>query len=46
LMRLWFFRTHVWSAVAVDSGEIPAIYTSRGRNMLIALKFLRMVLGR
>jgi transposase-like protein len=24
--------------------EILAIYTSRGRNMLIALKFLRMVL--
>jgi transposase-like protein len=37
---------YVWSAVDVDSGEILAIYASRGRNMLIALKFLRMVLGR
>ena len=36
----------MWSAVDVDSGEILAIYASWSRNMLIALKFLRMVLGR
>jgi transposase-like protein len=39
-------RAYVWSAVDVDSGEILAIYASWSRNMLIALKFLRMVLGR
>jgi putative transposase len=37
---------YIWSAVNVDSGEILAIYASRGRNMLIALKFLRMVMDR
>jgi transposase-like protein len=30
----------------MGSGEILAIYASRGRNILIALKFLRMVMGR
>jgi putative transposase len=35
-------RAYLWSAVDVDSGEILAIYASRSRNMLIALKFLRM----
>jgi transposase-like protein len=30
----------------VDSGEILAIYASWNRNILIAMKFLRMVLGR
>ena len=39
-------RTYVWSAVDVDSGVILAIYTSWNRNMLIAMKSLRMVLGR
>jgi transposase-like protein len=39
-------RAYIWSAVDVDSGEMLAIYSSQGRNMLIALKFLRMVLGR
>jgi transposase-like protein len=39
-------RAYVWSAVDVDSGEILAIYASWSRNMLTALKFLRMVLGR
>jgi len=35
-------RAYLWSSVDVDSGEILAIYASRSRNMLIALKFLRM----
>jgi transposase-like protein len=39
-------RVYVWSAVDVDSGEILAIYASRSRSMLIALKFLRIVLDR
>jgi len=39
-------RAYVWSAVDVDSGEILAVYASRGRNMFIALKFMRMVLDR
>jgi transposase-like protein len=30
----------------MDSGEILAIYASRSKNVLIAMKFLRMVLGR
>ena len=30
----------------MDSGEILAIYASWNRNILIAMKFLRMVLGR
>jgi putative transposase len=32
--------------VDVDSGEMLAIYSSRGRRMLIATKFLRTALGR
>jgi transposase-like protein len=39
-------RAYVWSAVDVDSGGILAIYASRSRNMLIAMKFLRIVLDR
>jgi transposase-like protein len=39
-------RAYVWSAVDVDSGEILAVYASRSRSMLIALKFLRIVLDR
>lgn len=35
---------YVWSAVDVDTGEIIAVYASRGRSMLNALTFLRMVL--
>ncbi|MEM2334245.1 MAG: DDE-type integrase/transposase/recombinase [Candidatus Caldarchaeum sp.] len=35
---------YVWSAVDVDAGEIIAVYASRGRSMLNALTFLRMVL--
>ncbi|MEM4384862.1 MAG: DDE-type integrase/transposase/recombinase, partial [Candidatus Caldarchaeum sp.] len=35
---------YVWSAVDVDAGEITAVYASRGRSMLNALTFLRMVL--
>jgi putative transposase len=46
LVKMHGLRAYVWSAVDVDSDEILAIYASRGRNILIALKFLRMVLGR
>jgi len=46
VVKMHGLRAYVWSAVDVDSGEILAIYASRSRNMLIALKFLRMVLGR
>jgi transposase-like protein len=46
VVKIHGLRAYVWSAVDVDSGEILAIYASRGRNMLIALKFLRMVMDR
>jgi putative transposase len=45
VVKMHGLRAYVWSAVDVDSGEILAIYASRGRNILIA-KFLRMVLDR
>lgn len=46
VVKLHGLRVYVWSAVDVDSGEILAIYASWGRSMLIALKFIRMVLDR
>jgi transposase-like protein len=46
VVKMHGLRAYVWSAVDVDSGEILAVYASRSRNMLIALKFLRIVLGR
>jgi transposase-like protein len=46
VVKMHGLRAYVWSAVDVDSGEILAIYASRSRNMLIALKFLRIVLDR
>jgi transposase-like protein len=46
VVKMHGLRAYVWSAVDVDSGEILAIYASWNRNMLIAMKFLRMVLGR
>jgi putative transposase len=46
VVKMHGLRAYVWSAVDVDSGEILAIYASRGRNILIALKFLRMVMDR
>jgi transposase-like protein len=46
VVKMHGLRAYVWSAVDVDSGEILAIYASRSRNMLIALKFFRIVLGR
>jgi putative transposase len=46
VVKMHGLRAYVWSAVDVDSGEILAVYASRSRYMLIALKFLRMVLGR
>jgi len=38
------FRAYVWSALDVDSGEVLAIYASWSRNMIVAMKFIRMVL--
>jgi transposase len=46
VVKMYGLRAYVWSAVDVDSGEILAIYASRSRNMLIAMKFLRIVLDR
>ena len=46
VVKVHGLRAYVWSAVDVDSGEILAVYASRSRNMLIALKFMRMVLDR
>jgi transposase-like protein len=46
VVKMHGLRAYVWSAVDVDSGEILAIYASRSRNMLIAMKFLRMVMDR
>jgi putative transposase len=40
VVKIHGLKAYVWSAVDVDSGEILAIYASRSRNMLIALKFL------
>jgi transposase-like protein len=39
-------RAYVWSTIDVDSSEMLAIYASWSRNTLIAMRFLRMVLGR
>jgi putative transposase len=46
VVKMHGLRAYVWSAVDVYSGEVLAIYASRGRNILIALKFLRIVLDR
>jgi putative transposase len=46
VVKMHGLRAYVWSAVDVDSDEILAIYASRSRNILIALKFLRIVLDR
>jgi putative transposase len=46
VVKMYGLRAYVWSAVDVDSGEILAVYASRSRNILIALKFLRIVLDR
>jgi len=37
---------HIWSALDVDSGEILAVYASWSRNMIVAMKFIRIVLDR
>jgi transposase-like protein len=37
---------YVWSAVDVDSREILAVYASYSRNIITAMKFIRMVLFR
>jgi transposase-like protein len=46
MVKIHGLRAYVWSAVDVDLGEILAIYASWNRNMLIAMKLLRMVLDR
>jgi transposase-like protein len=39
-------RAHVWSTVDIDSSEILAVYALWCRDMIIALKFLKIVLDR
>ncbi|MCL7404274.1 MAG: DDE-type integrase/transposase/recombinase [Thaumarchaeota archaeon] len=46
VVKMHGLRAYVWSAVDVDSGEVLVVYASRSRNMLIALKFLMIVLDR
>ncbi|MCL7396789.1 MAG: DDE-type integrase/transposase/recombinase [Thaumarchaeota archaeon] len=46
VVKLHDLRAHVWSAVDIDYGEILAVYASWSRNMLIALKFIRVVLDK
>jgi putative transposase len=46
VVKIHGLRAYIWSAVDVDSGKILAIYASWSRNILIAMKFLRMVLSR
>jgi len=46
VVKLHGFRAYVWSAVDIDSGEILAVYASWSRNILITMKFIRMVLDR
>ena len=46
VVKLQGLRVYVWSAVDVDSGEVLAIYASWGRSMIVALKFIRMLLDR
>jgi transposase-like protein len=46
VVKMHGLRAYVWSAVDVDSGEILAVYASRSRNILIALKFMRIVLDK
>jgi transposase-like protein len=46
VVKMHGLRAYVWFAVDVDSGEILAIYASWNRNILIALKFLMIVLDR
>jgi putative transposase len=46
VVKLHGIRAYVCFAVDVYSGEILAIYASWSMNILIVMKFLRMVLGR
>ena len=46
VVKLHGLRAYVWSAVDIDSGEILAIYASWSRNMIVAMKFTKIVLDR
>jgi transposase-like protein len=46
LVKLHGLRAYVWFAVDIDSGEILAVYASCSRNIITAMKFIRMVLCR
>jgi transposase-like protein len=46
VVKMHALRAYVWSAVDIDSGEIVAVYASQSRNLLIAMKFMRIVLDR
>jgi len=46
VVKIHGFRAYIWSALDVDSGEVLAIYASWSRNMIVAVKFIRIVLDR
>jgi putative transposase len=46
VVKLHGFRGYVWSAVDIDSGEVLAMHASWSKNILITMKFIRMVLDR
>ena len=46
MVKLHGLRAYVWSALDVDSGEILAVYASWSRNIIVAMKFTRIVLDR
>jgi putative transposase len=46
LVELHAIRAYLSSAVEIDSGKILAVYASCSRNIITAMKFIRMVLCR
>ena len=47
VVKMHGLRAYVWSAVDVDPGEVLVIYyASWSRNIIITMKFIRMVLDR
>lgn len=42
--RLYGYGVYILSAIDVDSGEIIAVYASRGKSIINSLIFLRRVL--
>jgi len=46
VVKLHGLRAYIWSALDVDSGEILAIHALWSRNMIVAMKFTKIVLDR